>query len=284
MRLFRFALLPFAMIAAVSAAPSTDAPSGKKTGTLRILSVADSPPPRFKRMPNGHLSAIFTGYEETPPNALFLKKGSAYTPVPIPQNGVTAPMKSDAKDEGWFVRKTAETDTETAAAAAQKQSREETTEDSWARVAPSVPVDDKDKLLCIFQPDPKLRWYAPKTMLVDVSPAEFAPGDMLVLNLSPYPMMLKVGEGAVLDIAPGARKRIPTPTDTPFLLRAAVRAGDRTIVAYNTEKTTEAGRRALLVAYSAYAKNSASPVFVKFIPFSEPEKDPEKKNGAPERK
>ena len=175
-------------IIAASLSPSAFAkePTLKPT-TVRFLCVAPDLQSKFIRLPQGFYVPIPFGFDECPPMAVSIKQhGDTYTPIAFNRNGISPSMvlTGDKKGPpaGFYFEAFEMPDAATISHEKMADSHETTPKSTSSKNNPKGPVwhllaespkqDGKDHLICLFNPNPKAKWYPPKSLDLDISVEE----------------------------------------------------------------------------------------------------------------
>lgn len=271
----------------LTAAPSADAPDRRREGLVRILSVFDTQPVHYKRTSNGESIPVFAAFDEEPPPSIYLKVGDAYNAKPLLRNAVSPPHTNfRGKTEGiqgYFVKIFGQADglddfaRSMGAKPPPNQRKPKERSPKFAPMCKPAPADGKDYLLCVYQPDPSAKWFAPKSLLVDISHEKLPLGACLVINLGNRPVLAQVGAGTrATQLAPGAYSCvIPTAGNTgdnlSFKMAVIGKKGPEII--FDRISGISAESRTVFVAYTAFDQNEGKPVLAKLCPIKEPPKE-----------
>lgn len=259
---------------------------------IRLLCVADDLPLRYVKNARGQEIPVFAGFDEEPPNTVYVKRSGAFKPAPMPRNAVGKPHSDgDArtgKIEGYFIKPFAAMDmasswakSAAAISAQQKGAPPPTTTgpeakppaEEWAQLASPPPQDGKDYLMCLYQPLTTAKWFPPKVKYVDVSPAAAPAGAVIVVNLSDRNAVVRIGAGKPQKLAPGDQVTVSAPgfdTAFPVAVAARGRTGDELQVMPSRPRTLPAGHCGVVILYSMYERTSEKPVGVRFSSYEVP--------------
>lgn len=254
--------------------------SSGRTPEIRLLCVADEAPLKHVVNAKGVELALFAAFDEEPPEVVHIRRDGVLKPIPMPRNAVSKPHSDgdgkSGKIEGYFIPMFAAQDNATAWAKANTPVKPQGGADSssakpqppqWAKLAGAPQSDGKDYLVCLFQPSTKVKWFPPKVLNIDISPAVAPPGTLLVVNLSDRPTLIRVGTGKPITIPPGATHTQPAPVlDQPFpvAIAAKSRSGEQLRMMSNRQRTIAKGSVGILCLYSLYEQTSDKPVGVRF--------------------
>lgn len=279
--------LLLAIACAVQAAAPDGSPDRRREGLVRILSVFDAQPVRYKQTSNGKFVPAFAAFDEEPPPVMYLKIGDTYDPKPLIRNAVSHPhLNPRGKTEGiqgYFIRVFGQSDGleefSISMGAKPAQTRRKTKEvaPKFALMSKPAPADGKDYLLCVYQPDPSAKWFVPKSLFIDISHDKFPLGSCLVINLGNLPVLAKIGASTTaIRLEPGASSYVPPPSGNTgagmsFKMAAPGKQGPEII--FDRIRDIPSDARALFVAYSAFDKKEGKPILAKLCPINEPPKD-----------
>lgn len=263
---------------------AADKPSSERPTTVRFLCVSADIPSKFNRLPNGFYVPIPFSFDERPPMSVWRKEGEVYKPVPFVQSGVSRPLvisdKKQGASGGFYFQGVATAESADAVLShsagtsgsdkpAPGAGKPEKKVETWHLLAECPKADGKDHLICLFNPNPKAKWYPAKTLDLDISEKVFSSGQCLTINLSAKPVYVQAGEKSKpVSLAAGGAFAIsdiaPDSTGEVRLKVAAALSPTKTAVVFNRSVPVVAGKRSIIVLHEAHPSANI-PVDVKFF-------------------
>lgn len=262
--LHRF-VLSSALIAAGAVSSAPREPQ-RPPGTVRFLCMRQDLPTRYKRQSTGSFDPQSRAWDETPPSAVYAKRGRGYVPCEFCGNGISGPNPlrvGEAVSEGFYFKSGEPRAPE--AAPLKRGAPDAGAEETWVPLIAAPKDDGKDYLACLYQSSVRDKWYRPKSLLVDIGRSAFPEGAGLVINLSHFPVYVQVGAGSrpVPVAAEGGYFYTPVaPAAKPLAVKVLATDGKTSAVAYDREHTVEPGERQIFVVSAANAPDSKLKVLV----------------------